>query len=40
MSHVERNLNLNHVWNEVSEGIDHIYRIQAMPPGDYILLYT
>jgi hypothetical protein len=40
MSHVERNLGLDHVWNKVSEGIDHIYRIQAMSPEAYILLYT
>jgi hypothetical protein len=40
MSHQERNLTLNEVWNKVSEGIEHIYRIQNMSPTDYMLLYT
>jgi hypothetical protein len=39
MAQKER-LNLNDVWLKVSEGIDHIYRIQEMSPPDYMQLYT
>ena len=39
MSRGERELTLDEVWNEVSKGIDHIYRIQAMSPTNYMELY-
>jgi hypothetical protein len=40
MSHAGHNLNLNDVWSKVSEGIEHIYRIQDMSPSAYMVLYT
>ncbi|CAF0783301.1 unnamed protein product [Adineta steineri] len=40
MAHKDRNLNLNDVWIKVSDGIDHIYRIQDMSPTAYMELYT
>jgi hypothetical protein len=40
MSHIDRNLNLNDVWLKVSDGIEHIYRIQDMSPTAYMELYT
>jgi hypothetical protein len=40
MAHGDRNLNLNDVWIKVSDGIEHIYRIQEMAPKAYMELYT
>jgi hypothetical protein len=40
MSRADRNIVVEDVWNEVSKGIDHIYRIQAMTPTAYMELYT
>ncbi|CAF0885104.1 unnamed protein product [Adineta ricciae] len=34
------NLNLNDVWAKVSEGIEHVYRIQDMSATAYMELYT
>ena len=33
-------MNLNEVWMKVSNGIDHIYRIQGMSTAAYMEFYT
>ncbi len=40
MSQQGPNLNLSDVWLKLSEGIEHIYRIQEMSPKAYMELYT
>ncbi|UJR37526.1 hypothetical protein I4U23_030228 [Adineta vaga] len=40
MAHIDRSLNLNDVWIKVSDGIEHIYRIQDMSATAYMELYT
>lgn len=40
MANPGKSMNFNDVWLRVSDGIDHIYRIQAMSPKAYMELYT
>jgi hypothetical protein len=40
MSQPDRILNLNDVWVKVSDGMEHIYRIQEMSTTAYMELYT
>jgi len=40
MANVDRNPELSSVWIKVSDGIEHIYRIQEMAPKAYMELYT
>lgn len=40
MAHQDKNINLNEVWIKVSDGIEHIYRIQEMSAQAYMELYT
>jgi hypothetical protein len=40
MSHTDRTLTIDDVWIKISDGIDHIYRIQDMAPKAYMELYT
>lgn len=40
MSHTNRHVKLDEVWAKLLDGINHVYRFQAMKKPAYMLLYT